>query len=184
MRRPGPLYAIEAGRLRRIEAHFARLARCTLLATDHEADLLRNIAPQAAGVSKSFEVDDKDANRWINQGTDAIGKMIKDGSSVASYSVREGQWLTIGHPQGYRAAFLAAMRLEESGFWDEPNVRTLPLQPSVARARRLAPPRGRGPFLGRRPGRSGEGRRSGRRGRPAAVAPARESPGRRRRRRR
>jgi UTP-glucose-1-phosphate uridylyltransferase len=65
---------------------------------------------------------------WL---TDAIGWMIKDSGGVASYSVREGQWFTIGHPHGYRAAFLAAMRLEEAGFWDETNVKALPLQASA-----------------------------------------------------
>jgi UTP--glucose-1-phosphate uridylyltransferase len=52
---------------------------------------------------------------WL---TDAIIHLMKSGRSVAARTISEGQWFTIGHPHGYRAALLAAMRLEEAGFWD------------------------------------------------------------------
>jgi polysaccharide biosynthesis protein PslH len=48
LRTPGILYALEARRLRQFEKRCTERAQFTLLTTEHEAGLLRRIAPQAA----------------------------------------------------------------------------------------------------------------------------------------
>jgi sugar transferase (PEP-CTERM/EpsH1 system associated) len=54
---PGIAYKIEARRLRRLEAQYARRAKCTFLATPQEQQLMQHIAPAAKSLSVTNGVD-------------------------------------------------------------------------------------------------------------------------------
>jgi UTP--glucose-1-phosphate uridylyltransferase len=58
------------------------------------------------------------ANTEIGRGgelwlTDAFVQWIRDGNDIAVFPLAESEWFTVGTPEGFRAALLAAMRLEE-----------------------------------------------------------------------
>jgi UTP--glucose-1-phosphate uridylyltransferase len=53
---------------------------------------------------------------WLS---DAFVELLGRGRDIAAFPITNGQWFTVGTPEGFRAALLAAMRLEQL-VWGEP----------------------------------------------------------------